>query len=827
MIHLWIAYLLLFLFFFPSSGFSQTWEDQGLYGGQIQTLAADPSDGNCLFAGSWEGDGLFKTTNGGATWGSIEGFRNEDLRSIAIDPNDHLTIWVATISFISQSTDGGKTWTQYDPARKGRVWRNYYSVTVDPLQQDVVYVGCSGLYGSGDGGVIFRTTDSGRSWEQLALKADHVPWAIAVNPGNRQEVWLVTDTFSSEDGSIYRSADGGLSWVTVETGLTPGWFEEIVINPLHPKTVYVGGENGVYRTKDGGKTWKQLLPDSWCEALILDPHNPETVYAAWNLNFSKSTDGGNTWITYDLSTGFFPLEFFTLAINPQDPDVIYGGDSNLGVFKSEDGGATWIPVNQGIKANAVSCSAVGSGGEIYSGTIAGLYRGGGNGIWTCLNPRNTFSFALDPSNPDILYAGFNWRLEKSTDGGLNWEEILSPSRLDPCRIEAIAVSKANTQLIYAGVFYYSGREGAIYKSTDGGESWKKVMKTSRPVNVIEIDPLNPSLLYAGSGHLVEPTLPGNLYKSVDRGETWNLTGLQQKVVDAIALDPNNSEILYTGTFAPEDSSAVGLYKSMDGGITWEEKGRGLPPGTTVTALKIDASSSQILYVATLHDGIYITFNGGDYWTLLGLSDYHSYDLLIPFLPQRILSSSLSAFFFPVSLYAGTGSGFLQFTASGVGMIEGMVMDCLSEQGITGAEVTTDTGGMALSLDGYYLIMAPAGICTVSAATDCYQSTHVERVVVNEFEVAPVDLCIFPQDGIFGKITSKGKAIKGATLILSEEGVKVEETSTDENGRYTFTDLRAGSYTISVIKKGYKPATSDAIIYEGSSCVIQNFELMKK
>jgi hypothetical protein len=105
MIQRWMAYLFLFLSFLSSSGFSQTWEDQGLYGGQIPTLVADPLDGNCLFAGSWEGDGLFKSINGGVTWESIEGFRNEDLCSIAIDPNDHLTIWVATISFISQSTD--------------------------------------------------------------------------------------------------------------------------------------------------------------------------------------------------------------------------------------------------------------------------------------------------------------------------------------------------------------------------------------------------------------------------------------------------------------------------------------------------------------------------------------------------------------------------------------------------------------------------------------------------------------------------------------------------------------------------------------------------
>jgi hypothetical protein len=271
----------------------------------------------------------------------------------------------------------------------------------------------------------------------------------------------------------------------------------------------------------------------------------------------------------------------------------------------------------------------------------------------------------------------------------------------------------------------------------------------------------------------------------------------------------------------------GLYKSVDGGFTWEEKSSGMPRGATVTAIRIDPSYPSVIYAATLDEGIYLTFDGGDYWTRLGLSDYFSYDLLLPFLNEKGLSSPIRDSFSPVPLYAGTGSGFLQFNASGVGMIEGMILDCVNEEGITGAEVTTDTGGIALSLDGYYLIMAPAGICTVSAATDCYQSAHAEHVVVNEFDVAPVDLCILPSDGIFGKVTSKGKAVKGAMVMLEKEGTTVAETSTDENGRYTFTSLSAANYTISVTKKGYRVASSGKIPYDGISCIIQNIELVKK
>jgi len=736
-----LRYLLLFSFLFPSSGLSQIWEDQGLYGGQIPALVVDPSDGNCLFAGSWEGDGLFKSINGGDSWENIEGFRNQDLRSISIDPQDHLTVWVVSTTYIYKSTDGGFSWKKYDPARKGKVWRNYCSLSLDSQNQGVVYVGCSGLYGSDDGGCVFKTSDSGLSWGKLNLKADHIPWAIAVNPLDHEEVWLVTDTFSNEDGSIYRSEDGGLNWKVVQTNLTPGWFEEIVINPMKPKRIYVGGENGVYRTKDGGKTWEQLIPDSWCEALILDPQNPETIYAAWNLHFSKSTDGGDTWTTQDI-----PLEFFSLALDSHNPEVIYAGESNLGVFKSEDGGINWLPINQGIKANAVFCSEIQPQNrrEIYSGTIAGLYRRGGDGVWTVLNPKNTFSLSIDPSNPEILYAGFNWGLEKSTDGGISWERVLSLSRLDPCRVETIALNQRETSTLYAGVFYYSGREGAIYKSVDGGGTWVKVLSTLRPINVIEINPLSPSVIYAGSGYLESQTLPGNLYKSIDGGETWEVTGLKEKVVNAIALDPQNPEIIYAGTFVSESSTSAGLYQSIDGGLIWEEKSKGLPQGATITALKIDPYSSLIVYAATRDQGIYITLNGGEYWALLGLSDYRSYNLLLPFLLEGSLSSHLSAFFSPTPLYAGTGSGLLQYNASATGLISGMVTDTVKGRGIDGAKVITDTGGVAISVDGYYLLFSPAGVCTVTASAKGYKSSSEQGVKVIAGETTSLDFGLSPR-----------------------------------------------------------------------------------
>ncbi|MCD6352771.1 MAG: hypothetical protein J7M06_00970, partial [Proteobacteria bacterium] len=442
------------------------WKDLGLFGGQMHAIAVDPVAPNILFAGSYYGDGLFKSSNGGENWESVEGFRNELVCAIAFTPDNHNTIWVATAYLIYKSEDGGLNWSFYDPALDHGCYY-YYTLTIDPQDSNTVYIGTSGLDGSYDEGSIYKTTDNGETWQKTSLIADHNVWDIAVNPQNHQEIWAVTGPDWVSEGSIYRSPDGGATWIKVQTSLSEGWFDFVAINPQNSTVVFVGGKNGIFRTNDGGTTWSQLEPDRSCRALALDPENPDVVYAGWydseleDTVFSKSIDGGNSWSTHSI----YPLELLCLSVNPENSQVLYGGDGNLGVSKSNDGGENWHPVNQGIKANHVFASASSPGGKLLIGSESGIYMKNEEGNWEGLMPFQGRAVAFSPVNENIIYAGFEWGIAKSLDSGQNWSFVFIPSD-DANRVSSITINPQDPENLFLGVFYSSGNQGEIYKSTD-------------------------------------------------------------------------------------------------------------------------------------------------------------------------------------------------------------------------------------------------------------------------------------------------------------------------------------------------------------------------
>ena len=722
------------------------WRDLGLYGGQIYAIAIDPADPNTIFAGSYYGDGLFKSTDGGENWQSVNGFRNEIVYSISFDPENPHTIWVATAYYIYKSEDGGLTWELFDPALTFGCLRYYYSLAIDPQDRNTVYVGTSGPDGSYAGGRVFKTANSGETWEETSLVADHNVWSLAINPCNSQEIWAVTGPEWVSKGSIYRSRDRGMTWSKVQTNLEESWFYIIVINPRDPNILFVGGEKGVFRTNDGGVTWSQLEPYSWCRGLALDPENPDKIYAGWYDSgrdesvISKSSDGGDNWVTYDI----YPLELLCLRVNPENCPVLYGGDANLGVYKSNNNGENWHAFSHGINANHVFASASTKDGEILVGSESGIFLENGGGTWEELLPFPGRSVAVSPGNKNTLYAGVDWGFGKSIDAGENWSFVFIPSN-DPNRVSSFTINPQNPDILYLGVFYSSGNEGEIYKSTDGGETVRLVKALAAPVNVVKVNPNNTQVVYAGSGMFYAPETPGGVYVSRDRGETWEEKGLTGKVVNSILIDAEQPNTIYAGCGGGSGRYA-GLYKSTDGGEIWEEKDYGIPEDAAVLDIGIDTENSHTLYAATHRHGIYISYNGGDYWTLFGLSDYWLYDILVspshpsPSKLRKINERELT----PASkLYAGSGSGIFKYTGSGIGTIAGLVTDASTATGITGAILSTDTGGTALSLTGSYVMVVPAGLCTVSASMEGYQTSSQSGVTVASGEETTVNLSLMP------------------------------------------------------------------------------------
>ncbi|MEI6127333.1 MAG: hypothetical protein WCQ99_12360, partial [Pseudomonadota bacterium] len=286
------------------------WKDLGLYGGQIPAIAVDPENSSTLYAGSWTGDGLFKSVDGGANWSSIPWFKNMDVSDIEIDPNDSSTLWVAYKQYIAVSHDAGNTWKSFHFASlEGRFC---YTVAVDPfdLTGNTVYVGTGGPDGANEYGEIFTTIDGGETWD---------PWGfdtqtntrnnfcdITFNPGIPGEIWAANrKSYSSPDGRVYVSPDYGESWFywggafdLQGTFQSFSYIDEVLINPVDPLKIFLSSQYGVARKNDGqgdaAWQWTSTFGDS-CRAMCIPPSAPNIIYAGLPDTIAKSTDSGDTW----------------------------------------------------------------------------------------------------------------------------------------------------------------------------------------------------------------------------------------------------------------------------------------------------------------------------------------------------------------------------------------------------------------------------------------------------------------------------------------------------------------------------------------------------
>lgn len=791
-----------------------SWEDMGLYGGQINTLAISSRNSNLIFAGSWSGDGMFKSSDGGVHWKSSDYFRNREVFSIAMGGENQKTIWVAYNMFLARSIDEGSSWENCFSAEEKQ--RFCYCVAIHPHDDNTVYLGCGGPQRSDSRGAIFKTTDGGKNWKILPLTADHNIQSIAIRQDKPEEVWAVSEREYLDEGSIYKSDDGGESWKQIYTGLEESWFDEIVLTTDNPPIIFVGGGKGVYRSKDGGISWSQLSisgwpEDSWCRALALDPTDNHKVYAQCYYKFSKSTDSGDHWETYDLVLGAAEFELLTLVVDPKRPGVVYGGDVCLGIIKSGNDGVDWSVINQGINANHIFHTTLDPHNPkvIAAGTMVGVYVKQGDSQWEVLDYYPSYTLSFDPQNALTLFAGFDGWLGKFSliSGGTDIAWMEFPEHT----VNSIAINPSNSDILYVGTELYSLDRGEIHKSVDGGSNWKQVLVKSAPINVIKVDPQDHDILYAGSGLFYAPVIMGNLYKSTDGGENWFMTPLGDMVINTIVINPEHSEILYVGSGAPGVDSASGIFKSVDRGTTWQWISRGLPLNSPIVDVELDPNHTQMLYAATFDKGIFISIDGGEHWTLLGMSDYWTYDVTSSLLNKdvtKVLASSSMV----NRLYTGTASGLYQYSGAGTGMVIGMITDSSTGGGITGAQVITDTGGAAYTVNGAYMLVTAAGDCTISVSAEGYSSSSYTITVVSGDTVS-VDLILTPLSipgSISGTINDffTESPIEGATILVDPGGYSDKSVA---DGSYNLRDVMPGTYTVSVFKDGYSVGIEDGIV----------------
>jgi photosystem II stability/assembly factor-like uncharacterized protein len=650
-----IALLAFVLCVLPSSSMSQevqAWSNLDLYGGKIFDIAIDPTNPDKMFVGSYMGDGLFLTEDGGNSWRAVETeneLEGEDAFDdhavwavkIASKPNTNI-IWAAHNYWVEKSTDGGKTWTHIENSTmqrdcpncggQGDNLRFCRSLAIHPTDPDIIYVGTGGPYGSDVSGAIYKTVNGGETWTKMneGKDLDFGVVDIDIDPQNNNIIWAVTDSAGEEGvwgGTLYRSGNGGETWREIFS-LTPSGarYSTVAVKPNNSNVVFTGSGPGIIKhySLDGGETWDLEYPIEWDSSYVqdlqFDPQDDETLYASWYRRdhpdsvwaVGRSSGGGEsgTWKIYTTSDN----DFCSLAVHPRNTkdrvtEVIFGGDFNLGIYKgvydSQADDYTWTPVNNGINAVIVYDVAIDPNDRdhIIAGTFSGVYEKRATEAWSHILEYSTRSVQFHPTNSQIFYAGLEGQLAKTTDGGESWSFSNYLGWFN-C-FNDIAIDPTNTDTIFIAASY-----GEIYKSTDGGQNFEKVLGPEEyAFNTTVIDPSDHHHIFASGGNFYTPYVLGDLWESKDGGHSWTRTGLQNEIVNDVLIDPNNPNIMYAGC-GYSGGAPVPIYKSRDGGATWSAFYEGIP-GIVGWELDVWGTSGSDVFAAA--QGYMVHYDGST-WT---------------------------------------------------------------------------------------------------------------------------------------------------------------------------------------------------------------------
>ena len=528
---------------------------------KVRVLYVSPSDDDHIFVGT--SNLLLKSNDRGSSWESLsDTFHRSDIKGLAIHPNNPNIIYARIgLYTFSDCSDVDND---------------------DPDYEESVSKYCPGIY---------KSTDGGESWKLLEeVTGDPSEGGVYINEYNDSEIYSVfgRETFISKDAGI--SSDVFLD--TKEHPVIPDVGVEIITFGESESEVFMAGLQGVYRTYDNGQTWIETNTGFvGSEVVDIVTALDGTMYATtYNLGIFKSIDGGKNWGF--ASFGIKSWYGMQLATHPEDADTVFTTTSG-GVYKSTNAGESWRVIGGSdlcddeeaggnchyhgiiIEKEAPFKVLVGSGGDQYSKEDVGLTGSEDNGE--------------------------SWR--KSDDGFVR-----------DVHVSKLIIDPNNNNVFYAttqGATEYTDKVGdgaGVFKSNDRGNSWTQINNglDSLETNILTVDPNDSETLYLG-------TDDDGVYKSTDGGESWKkltVSSLSKSFgVGDIIVDPQNSNNIYIGTvdyFRLSESRGVlgdfGVYKSTDGGATWEEFNVGLNH-LGVFSLEL-SEENRILYAGTRAGGVY-------------------------------------------------------------------------------------------------------------------------------------------------------------------------------------------------------------------------------
>lgn len=632
--------------------FSPIFDD---YCQSIGSIAIDKKDpDNTVWVGTGEvwtrnstsvGDGIYKTTDGGRSWKKM-GLENSDrIAAIRIHPSNSNVIYVGVQGAlwgpsadrgVYKTTDGGATWEKILYVNENT---GCSELIMDVSNPDVLYA-CFwehrrtawSFSSGGESSALYKSVDGGKTWNKIHNgfpKGKFGRFAIAQSPSNPSILYSVVEAEDKNVSGMYRSEDGGANWkhLNSDFGLVvrPFYFSRIVVHPTNPDIVVKAGLFGSL-SRDGGKTFRSLgsmhpdIHDMW-----FDIKDPDKMFVGTDGGLYRSLDLCNTM---EMIENMPVCQFYHISVDNQEPYNIYGG--------LQDNGSWFGPSSSpgGVEARDWEVIGVGDGFRVYPHPtkphIMYSEMQGAEQVWRYDSktrqtrvvkpwpvkgdPKFRFNWnapiTTSPNNPDRLYIGSQF-LHVSNDMGESWQKISpdlttnDPAKLNQaesgglsldnsgaenhCTIFTIAESALDQNVIWVGT-----DDGNVQVTKDGGKTWTNTVAniTGLPKNTwcyhIEASSFDKGTAYVVFDGHTRNDKNAYCYKTTDYGQTWTSIVTPDIVGFARSFQEDyvNKDLLFLGT-------EFGLYVTLNGGKNWVKFENNMP-ATAVHYLEMHKRTNDLI-----------------------------------------------------------------------------------------------------------------------------------------------------------------------------------------------------------------------------------------
>ncbi len=469
------------------------------------------------------GGGIFKSIDGGGTWQLLQTpFTGSSVYDLEISENDTSLLYVSTAQGLFKSTDAGLYWVELDPEIQGKI----YNLALAHDDSAIIYASFFTLFCQ-DGGVI-KSSDGGKTWTPCdnGLPRKCIG-AFAADPYKADRLYAALSPAPlNKTYGLYITENGGMNWRRLANTLSDSIFHDIELDPLQPGKLYLAADIfGIYASDNHGLSWQSKNNDInfISGPVTIDPTNVNIILMAEGSSIYRTVDGGISWkriLALENSS-----DFWTIAISPAATNVIYAfqGLSGLNnMLRSNDGGDSWemwtdsvLPQRAKLKIDPVHSFilfAVTRTQGVFKSIDAGK-------SWMIKNAglplRYVNNIAFNPLNPNTLVAATDKGIYKSYNRGDHWLHI----GLDSTAIQNISISARDTLIIYALTTSLPDRYSCLRRSDDGGINWQNMtMPHAMEVSNFVIDPFNHRTIWISM--FDEITWTSQVFFSNDGGQIW-------------------------------------------------------------------------------------------------------------------------------------------------------------------------------------------------------------------------------------------------------------------------------------------------------------------